>query len=163
MRQDICHINGNVERKLCTVSEYIEELLSIVETENKKYHRCSKLKTLVELVTYKLIMSLDGIHTSILPRQVDHPRCTILANDTVVLDVIFQKYFQESLLEDIICENCSSGSSESIISTFNVSRYLKGPPSVLESLFQRGTYDMTTFEAIQNDLKVAIPLELLYK
>ena len=78
-----------------TVSAYIKELLSIVEIENKKCHRCYKLKTPVELFTEKLIMSLDGLHTSNSPRQIDHPRCTILANDTVVLDVIFQNYFQE--------------------------------------------------------------------
>ena len=44
-----------------------------------------------------------------------------------------------------------------------MSRYLKGPPSVLNNIFQTGTYDMTTFEAIKNELKVAIPLEFLYK
>ena len=93
----------------------------------------------------------------------DHPKCTILENDTAVLDIIFQNYFQESLLEDVICENCSSGSSESIKSTFTVSRYLKEPPSVLKILFQRGTYDMTTYVATKNELKVAIPSEYLYK
>ena len=107
------------------------------------------MKTPVELVTYKLNMSLDGIHTSNLPRQVDHPRCTILANDTVVLDVIFQNYFQESLLEDIICGNCSSGSSESKISTFTVSKYLKGTPPVLKRIFQIWGYDITIGEAIK--------------
>ena len=86
--------------------------MSIVEIENKKCQRCSKLKTPVELVTDKLIMSLDGLHTSNLPRQIDHPKCTILENYTVVLDVIFQNYFQESLLEDVICEMFSSGGSE---------------------------------------------------
>ena len=79
-------------------------------------------------------MSIDGLHTSNSPRQVDHPRCIIMANDTVVLDVIFQNYFQESLLKDVVCENCSSGSSESIKSTFTVSIYLKETPSVLEIL-----------------------------
>ena len=43
-----------------------------------------------------------------------------LAKDAAVLHVIFQNYFQESLLEDVICENCSSGSYESIKSTFTV-------------------------------------------
>ena len=62
-------------------------------------------------------MSLDGLHTSNSPRQIDHPKCTILENYTVVLDVIFQNYFQESLLEGVICEIVSSGSSESIKST----------------------------------------------
>ena len=108
-------------------------------------------------------MSLDGLHTSNFPRQIDHPRCTILANDTVILDVTFQNYFQESLLEDVVCENCSSGSSESIKPTFNVSRYLKETPSVLKILFQRGTYDRTTLVATKNELKVAIPSEYLVK
>ena len=78
--------------------------MSTVEIENKKCHICSKLKTPAELVTDKLIMYLDGLHNSNSSRKIDHPRFTILANDTVVLDVIFQKYFHESLLEDIICE-----------------------------------------------------------
>ena len=111
--------------------------MSIVEIENKECRRCSKLDTPVELVTDKLIMSLDGLLTSNLPREIDHKKCTILANDTVVLDVIFHNYFQESLLEDDICEKISSGSSESIKSTFTVSRYLKEPLSFLKILLQR--------------------------
>ena len=35
MSQDICYINGNGERKLCTVYSYIKEFLSIVKIENK--------------------------------------------------------------------------------------------------------------------------------
>ena len=69
--------------------------LSIVEIETKKCHRCSNLKTPVELVTDKLIISLDELHNLNLPRQIDHPKCTILENDTVVLDVISQNYFQK--------------------------------------------------------------------
>ena len=99
--------------------------MSIVEIENKKSQWCSKLKTPVELVTDKLILSLGGLHTSNSPRKMDHPKCTILENDTVVLDVIFHNYFQESLLEDVICKNCSAGTFELIKSTFTVSRYLK--------------------------------------
>ena len=72
------------------------------------------MKKPVELVTDKLIMSLDELNTSNLPKKIDHTKCTILANDTFVLNVIFQNYFQESLLKYVICENCSSGSSESI-------------------------------------------------
>ena len=94
-------------------------------------------------------MSLDGLQTSNLPRKMDHTKCAILANDPIVLDFIFHNYFQEQFLEDVICEMFSSGSSESIKSTFTVSRYLKEPPSVLKILLQRGTYDMTTGEAIK--------------
>ena len=63
------------------------------------------MKTLVKLVNDKLIMSLDWLHTYNFRRQIDHPKCTILANNTVVLDVILQNDFQESLLEYVICEN----------------------------------------------------------
>ena len=66
-------------------------------------------------------MSLDALHTFKLPRQIYHPKCTILTNDTVVLGVLFHNYFQESLLEDVMSENWSSGSYESIKSTFTVS------------------------------------------
>ena len=44
-----------------------------------------------------------------------------------------------------------------------MSRYFKELPSVLNIIFQRGTYDMTTFEAIKDKLKVDIPLEFFYK
>ena len=114
------------------------------------------------LVTDKLIMYLDGLHNSNSPRQIDHPKCTILENYTVFY-IIFHNYFQESLLQYVICENCSSGSYESIKSTFPMSVYLKEPPSFLKILFQRGTYDMTTGKAIKNELKVTIPLECLCK
>ena len=53
--------------------------------------------------------------------------------------------------------------SESIKSTFAVSRNLKEPPSVLKIIFQKGKYDMTTGEAIKNEPKVDIFLEFLYK
>ena len=56
-------------------------------------------------------MYLDALHTSNPHRQIDHQKCTILGNETVILDVIFQKYFQESLLEDVISEMFSSGIS----------------------------------------------------
>ena len=125
--QEMCYINGNGEIKLFTVSANIKEFLGIVEIDNKKCHICSKFKTKFELVTDKLIMSLDGLHIFNLPRQIYQSKLTILANDTVVLDVIFQNYFQESLLEDFICENCSSGRSESTKLTFTISRYLKEP------------------------------------
>ena len=86
---------------------------------NKKCHKWSKLKT---PVSDKLIVSLDGLHYSNPPRKIDHPLFTILENDTVVSDVIFHNYFQESLLGDGRCENFSSGSSESIKLTFTLSR-----------------------------------------
>ena len=33
--QEICHIDLNGEKRICTVSTYIKEFLSIVEIENK--------------------------------------------------------------------------------------------------------------------------------
>ena len=83
--------------------------------------------------------------------------------DTVILDVMLQNYFKDSFSDDVIYENCSSGDSKSIKSTFPVSRYLKKPPSVLKILFQRGTYDRTTCLDTKNELKVAIPSEYLFK
>ena len=105
-------------------------------------------------------MSLEGLPTSNSPRQIDNPKCTILTKDTVVLDVILQKYFKDSFLEDVICENCSSGGSESIKSTFTLSRYLKKTPSVLKILFQRGTYDMITGEDIKMNLSLLYLLNI---
>ena len=49
--QEICHINLNGEKIICTVSTYIKEFLSIVEIDNKIFQRCSKLKTPVELIS----------------------------------------------------------------------------------------------------------------
>ena len=94
----------------------------------------------------------------------------MMANHWIVdiISVIFlmpTKEFGGTMMRPtmVICENCSSGSSESIKSTFNVSRNLKKPPLVLKIIFQRGTYDMTSGEAVTNELKAAIPFEYLYK
>ena len=76
--------------------------MSIVEIEIGKCHKRSKLRTPVELVSDKLIMYLYGLRNSNLPRQIYHKNCTILENDTLVSDVIFENYFQESFLEDVI-------------------------------------------------------------
>ena len=63
----------------------------------------------------------------------------------------------------MICENCSSLGSESIKSTFTVSRHKKEPPIVLKILFQSGSYDSTTFVATKNEVKVVIPSEYMLK
>ena len=44
-----------------------------------------------------------------------------------------------------------------------MSRHLKVPPTVLEILFQRGSYDSTTFVATKNEVKVGIPSEYMFK
>ena len=121
--QEICHINFYGERSICNISTYIKEFLSKVEIENKICQRCSKLKAPVEIISDKLVMYLEGLPTSNSPRQMDIPKCTILTKDTVVLDVKLHKYFKVSFLDDVICEKFSSGGSESIKSTFTVSRY----------------------------------------
>ena len=90
MSKEICYINGNCESKLCTLSAYIKLFLSIVEIDNKNCDKCSKWKTPIELVSDKLIMSLDGLHTYNSPKKIYHPKYTTLANDTIVLDVMFQ-------------------------------------------------------------------------
>ena len=72
-------------------------------------------------------MSLEGLPTSNLPRQIDNPECTILTKETVVLDVILYKYFKASFLDDVICEMFSSGGFEFKKQTCTVSRYLNEP------------------------------------
>ena len=69
----------------------------------------------------------------------------------------------DSLWHDVICENCSSGGSESIKSTFTVSRHIKKPRTVLKILFQRGSSDSSTLVATKNELKVAILSEYFFK
>ena len=110
--------------------------MSIIEIENKKCQKFSKLKTPVEVVCDALIMVLGGIPTYNEYRPIHHPTFTAIKNGTVVLDEIFQKYFDDSLLHDVICDNCSSLGSKSIKSTFTVSRHIKEPPTVLKILFQ---------------------------
>ena len=70
------------------------------------------MKPPVEVISDKLIMFLEGLPTSNSSRQIDHPKCTTLTKGTVVLDVMSQNYFKDSLLHDVIFENCSSDGSE---------------------------------------------------
>ena len=113
----------------------------------------SSLKTTVEVVSDKLIMFLEGIPTSNEYRPIDHTKYASIKKGTVVLDEIFQNYFNDSLLHDVICDNCSSLGSKSIKSTVTVSRHIKEPPTVLKILFQRRSYDSTTFVATKTKLK----------
>ena len=86
--------------------------MSIVEIKIKKCQKCSKLKTPVEVVSEILIMFLEGLPTSNSSRKIDHPKDTSLKKGTVVLDHMLQNYFNDSLLDDVVCENCSSHGSE---------------------------------------------------
>ena len=44
-----------------------------------------------------------------------------------------------------------------------MSRHIKEPPTVLNILLQRGSYDSTTFVATKNEVKVSIPSEYMFK
>ena len=79
------------------------------------------------------------------------------------MDVALQIYFKDSFLDDVIYENYSSGGYETIKSTFNVSIYLKKPPSVLKNIFQRENYDVPNYVVTKNETKTDIPSEYLYK
>ena len=102
-------------------------------------------------------MSIDGLNSPNSPRQIDHQNYTSLSKKSNKLDDIFQNYLKKTFIEDVICENCSLVHSETKKSIFTFWRNLKEPPSVFKILLQRGTYDMTTFQAIKNEYKVAIP------
>ena len=108
-------------------------------------------------------MFLEGIPTSNEYRPIDHQNFTIIKKGTVVLDEIFQKYFDNSLLHDVLCDNCSSLGSKLIKSTFTVSRHIKEPPTVTKILFQRGSHDSTTFVTTKNEVRVGIPSEYMIK
>ena len=79
------------------------------------------------------------------------------------MDEIFQKYFDDSLLHNVLCDNCSSDGSKSIKSTLTVSRHIKEPPTFLKILFQRGSSDSKTFVTTKNEVKVGIPSEYMIK
>ena len=57
-------------------------------------------------------MFIEWLPTSNSPSQIYHPKFNILTEDTVVLDMIVQKYFKDLFLDDVVCENYSPGSSE---------------------------------------------------
>ena len=88
--QEICHIDLNGEKIICTVSTYIKEFLSIVEIDNKKCQKYSRSKTPVEVGSNKLIMFLEGLPTSNSSRKIDHPKYSSIKNGTVVLDHIYR-------------------------------------------------------------------------
>ena len=72
-------------------------------------------------------MFLEGLPTSNSSRQIDHPKYNTLTKGTVVLYEMLHNYFIDSFLHDVICENCSPLGSNSIKSTFTVSRNIKEP------------------------------------
>ena len=62
------------EMKIFRMSYYMKEFLSIIKIEKEMCHIFRKWKTPNELVTDKLIMSLDGLNSSNPPRQIDNPK-----------------------------------------------------------------------------------------
>ena len=108
-------------------------------------------------------MVLDGIPTNLEHRPIHYPRFTAIKKGTVVLDEIFQQYFNDSLLHDVLCENCSQLENKPIKTTFTVSRHIKKPPTVLKILFQRTRFDTTKSVGSKNDLKVCLPSEYMIK
>ena len=85
----------NGEKIICTVSTYKKKFLSIVQIDNKKCQRFSNMKPPFEVISDKLIMFLEVLPNSNSPGKIDHPKCTTLTKDTVVLDVMLQKYFKD--------------------------------------------------------------------
>ena len=65
-------------------------------------------------------MSLDGSNIPNSSIQIYYPKYTTLATDTIALHDIFHNYLQDSFFEYVICETCSSVSSEMRKSAFTV-------------------------------------------
>ena len=82
---------------------------------------------------------------------------------TITLDETFHNYFKDLFIEYVICENCSSVSSEKIKATFTVCSTLKEYPSFLKILLQRETFDIVDRRSKKKECKVAIPSIFLIK
>ena len=63
-----------------------------------------KWKTPIGLVTNKLIIYLNGLNISNLPRQIDNPKYTALATVTITLDDMFRHYFKDSFMKMLYVE-----------------------------------------------------------
>ena len=72
----------NGEKRISSVSTYMKENLSMIEIENKKCQKCSKLKPPVEVVCDKLVMVLEGIPTKIEYRPIHHLKFTAIKKGT---------------------------------------------------------------------------------
>ena len=97
-------------------------------------------------------MFFEELHAYNSYRHTDHPKYTLLTKGTVILYEMLQNYFNDSLLHHMLCEIFSSDGSESIKSTFTLSRHIKELPTVLKILCQRRIYDSSTLVEKQNDL-----------
>ena len=81
INEDISYINLDGERKLSTVYNLMKEFLSKNEIENRKCHICHNTKTPIELVSDKLIISLDGLNITNSHQQIDNPNYTSLSKN----------------------------------------------------------------------------------
>ena len=95
-------------------------------------HICNECKTPFELVSDKLVMSLDGLKISILSSKIYHLKYTTLATGTIVLDDISNNYSEDSIFEDVIYENYSAISYGMRKMKFTVCRTTKEFPVVLK-------------------------------
>ena len=72
-------------------------------------------------------MYLNGLNSSNSSSQIDRPKYTTLEMSTITSDDTFQKYFKDSCIEYILCDNSSYVQYELIKRTFTVCRTLKEP------------------------------------
>ena len=79
INQEICYIDFDGEMKLSTVSHCMKEFLSIIEIKNKSCHIWYNRNIPNELVSGKLIVSLDGLNIPNSPWKIYHPNCTSLS------------------------------------------------------------------------------------
>ena len=70
------------------------------------------------------------------------------------MDDIFKKYSKKTLIKDVICENCSLVNSGTKKATFTVWKDLKEPLSVLNTILQRGKYDIEKDRVIKMNIKL---------
>ena len=70
-------------------------------------------------------MSLEGLNNTNSKIQNDHPKYSKLSKNTVTLDNIFDNHFYKTLLEYLICDNCSSIRLETINTSLNMYHKLK--------------------------------------
>ena len=124
INQEISYINIDGEIKLSTFSNNMKAFLSIIEIGNKKCHICYEINTPIKLVHDELIMSIDGLQSTIPPWKIDHPNYTSLTT-TIKLNDIFKNYLKESLIEDVIFEIFLLDISETKKTTFTVERNFK--------------------------------------
>ena len=89
---------------------YMEKKKCLYKEDNKftSLHRNRKIKKIS--VWYLIYRKWWGRYW----KEKKQSKCTILTKYTAILDMMSHNYFKDSFLDDVRCENCSSGGSESI-------------------------------------------------